>query len=235
MDRPMSPTQRYPLLILASASPRRQELLRLLGIPHRVRPTAVDEVPLPGESPAALVSRLSRAKAHWVAQREAGLILAADTVVVLDGRILGKPRDVAEARAMLLALRDRWHLVYTAITLMEVPHSGQVRATQTEVDIARVHIRPFTSHELAVYLASGDPLDKAGGYAIQHPAFRPVDKVEGCRATVMGLPIRVMISLFQKLGGPVPTHPDKACRLVFGVCCWSAEEPQGDIFEYGGG
>jgi len=211
-------------LILASASPRRQEMLRLLGVPFQVYPAAVAETRLPGESPEALVSRLSRLKADWVAHRAEGLILAADTVVVLDGRILGKPRDVNEARTMLLSLRDRWHLVYTAFTLLRVESPGNVLVARTVIDVARVHIRPFTTEALEAYLATGDPLDKAGGYAIQHREFAPVDAVEGCRATVMGLPVHKLVPLLAAMGGPEPRNPRAACEAIFGTCCWGMED-----------
>lgn len=206
-------------LVLASASPRRQTLLRLLQLPHQVHPVHVDETPLPDEPPQALAIRLSQAKARRAAQETSGLILAADTVVALDGRVLGKPRDVGEARSMLRALRDRWHLVYTAITLVGAVEPGRIAWERSAVDAARVHIRPFTDEELEAYLASGDPFDKAGAYAIQHPTFRPVDRIDGCQATVMGLPVRLLVTMLREMGGPEPPDPTRACRIIWGTCC----------------
>ncbi len=214
MARNNGPSSIVPSLILASASPRRQEFLRLLGIPFRVHPAHVDETPLPDERPEDLVVRLSRLKAEAVAREETGLILAADTIVVLDGRILGKPRDEEDARAMLRALRGRWHQVHTAITL--IPDAGSPISL---LDTAYVLMRDYTDAEVDAYVATGDPLDKAGAYAIQNTAFAPVARVEGCLATVMGLPIRRLLPLLERFGVPLPEDRARACRAIFGVCC----------------
>ncbi len=206
-------------LILASSSPRRQEFLRLLGILFRVHPARVDETPRPGERPEDLALRLSRLKAEAVAREAEGLILAADTVVVLDGCILGKPRDVDEARAMLCALRGRWHHVHTAITLIPNLQSPVSQSPISTLDTARVLMREYTDAEIDAYIASGDPLDKAGAYAIQHPTFAPVARVEGCLATVMGLPIARLLPLLEDLGFPLPEDRTRACVAIFGTCC----------------
>ncbi len=205
-------------LILASASPRRQEFLRLLGMSFRVLPTHVDETHVPEESPDAFVARLSRLKAETAARRTEGVILAADTVVVLDGRILGKPRDAEDARRMLQSLRARRHVVYTAVTVGRA-RGGALEDAQTVVDAAGVYMRAYTDEEISAYIATGDPMDKAGAYAIQNPDFRPVARVEGCMATVMGLPIARILPLLTRYGIPMPEDPTRACRHVFGTCC----------------
>ncbi len=207
-------------LILASASPRRQELLRLLGIVFDVRPAAVEERRRPNEPPAALATRLSREKARAVAREEQGLVLAADTVVALDGQVLGKPRTAAEARTMLQALRGRWHTVYTGVTLVAAWQEDETSWKEhTFVDAARVHMRSYTDAEIEAYLASGDPFDKAGAYAIQHPDFRPVDAVDGCWATVMGLPVARVLDLLARYGLRPARPPYAACVRLFGRCC----------------
>ena len=212
-------------LILASASPRRREFLRLLGIPFRVLPTRVDESRLPGESPEDLVRRVAGRKAQAAARRAEGIILAADTIVVLDGRILGKPRDEEEARAMLRALRNRRHVVYTAVTV-GIAHGGHLEAAEEVLDAAHVIMRDYSDEEIEAYVAGGDPLDKAGAYAIQNTDFRPVAQVEGCMATVMGLPVARTLPLLAKRGIPMPSDPTRACRAIFGWCCMMHSERQ---------
>lgn len=214
MVKDKNPSSTVPYLILASASPRRREFLRLLGIPFRVCPASVDESPLPAESPEDLVVRLSRLKAEAVARAESGLILAADTIVVLDGHILGKPRDADEARAMLRALRGRRHRVHTAVTLISNAH-----APISLLDTAHVLMRAYTDAEIDAYIATGAPLDKAGAYAIQDVTFAPVARVDGCLATVMGLPIRRLLPLLERFGVPLPEDRTRACRAIFGTCC----------------
>ncbi len=213
-----------PILTLASASPRRQEFLRLLGIPFRVHPAHVDETARPGERPEDPALRLSRLKAETVAREVDGIVLAADTIVVFEGRVLGKPRDENEARAMLRALRGRWHHVHTAITLISNPQSPILQSLTPQspislLDTARVLMRDYTDTEIDAYIATGDPLDKAGGYAIQHPTFRPVARVEGCMATVMGLPIARLLPLLEDLGFSLPEDRTRACTRIFGGCC----------------
>jgi len=180
------------MLLLASQSPRRRELLALLGMPFEVTSPNVVEDALPNEPPAALVARLSQAKAHAACaepdshtSHPGPLIVACDTVVALDGEILGKPRDPTEAEAMLRRLCGRSHTVYSAVTVLE--HT--TGRTTTEIAETRLTMRPYTDAEIASYVASGDPLDKAGAYAIQHPGFHPVATYQGCYANVMGLPL----------------------------------------------
>ncbi len=179
-------------LLLASQSPRRRELLALLGLPFETAAPDVDEAPQAGESPAALAARLSQAKV-WVCARQARtddatdhtIIVACDTIVAHEGQVLGKPRDKDEAAEMLHRLRGYPHSVYTAVTLLEKTTARVL----TDVAETQVIMRAYTDDELAAYVASGDPMDKAGAYAIQHPGFHPASEVQGCYANVMGLPL----------------------------------------------
>ncbi len=203
-----------PIILLASASPRRRELMRLLNVPYEVLSTDIDETPRPGETIAAMVERLSHAKATAAraAQPEA-LVIACDTSVELDGVIYGKPRDAAEARTMLRALRGRDHLVCGGTTLS---YGSDV---QTIVVRTRVWMRDYADAEIEAYIATGDPLDKAAAYAVQHPTFHPVARVEGCFANVMGL---ALCHLYRALGRHYPPvepclkcqlHPDQDCTV----------------------
>ncbi len=176
-------------ILLASASPRRRELIQLLGLPVETMSVDVDEVPLPGERAADMAVRLSAAKARAAAlcllPPASRFLLASDTVVSLDGEPLGKPRDTAEARAMLRRLRGVTHQVYTAITLLDLASDRSL----TDLAASDVRMRAYTDEEIEAYLASGDPFDKAGAYAIQHNGFHPVERFAHCFANVMGLPL----------------------------------------------
>ncbi len=214
-------------LILASASPRRRQFLTALGIPYRVVPAQVDETPEPGEAPEHLVARLARAKALAVARRLAdverpALVLSADTVVALEGRILGKPERPEVAAAMLRSLRGRAHQVHSALALVELDRQG-VRRQRVRVHGARVWMRDYTEAEIQAYVASGDPLDKAGGYAIQHPGFRPVIRVEGCAAGVMGFPLAEFVALAPEFGLPLPEPVASVCQELTGMICCLAD------------
>jgi septum formation protein len=180
--------------ILASGSPRRRELLAGLGIAFSVFKPDIDESERPGEDPVAYVRRLSREKADAVAARltEPSAILAADTTVIFDGRILGKPSTPDEARAMLAALRDTAHTVCTALTLRRTDQPVRV---QTEHTLTTVVMRPYSDAEIEAYIASGDPFDKAGGYAIQHAGFAPVARIEGSHSNVVGLPLETLTAM----------------------------------------
>ncbi len=212
--------ERNVTLILASASPRRRDFLRRVGLTFRVRPARVEERPREGEPPEALALRLSREKALAVAREERGIILAADTIVVLDGRILGKPKDPEEARAMLRALRRRWHTVYTGAAVVDAREDLQVHAL---VDAAHVLMRPYSDEEIDAFVASGRALDKAGAYAIQDTAFAPVQTIRGCRATVLGLPWARLLPILEGVGIPRPDDPARACRELFATCCLEEE------------
>ena len=173
-------------LILASSSPRRSELLQTMGLAFEVRPADVDETAQPGEAAADYVVRLARAKAEAVRQAETGpdrLVLGSDTAVVLDGRILGKPRDAEDAVAMLLALSGRTHHVLTGIAV-----AGRDRAV-AECVTTEVGFRDITRAEAEAYWATGEPADKAGGYGIQGIGGIFVTGIRGSYSAVVGLPI----------------------------------------------
>lgn len=175
------------IVILASGSPRRRELLGLTGLMFSLRTGKVDEAPRPGEAAEDFVRRLSQAKARAAASdvRAGALIVAADTAVMSDGHLLGKPTNPAEAEDMLRALRGRTHAVLTSLTLLDTA-TGQ---TLDETCRTVVPMRNYTDEEIAGYIATGDPMDKAGAYGIQHAGFRPVENLTGCYANVMGLPL----------------------------------------------
>jgi len=176
-----------PLILLASASPRRSELLRQLGIAHEVRPVDVDESVRPDEAPSAYVLRLAEAKAAalWqqldAAQRRP--VLAADTTVALEGEIFGKPADAAEARAMLGRLSGRTHEVHTAVAVL---HAGGAAA---RVSSSSVSLRELSSAEIDWYWNTGEPADKAGGYAVQGRAAVFIRHIAGSYSGIMGLPL----------------------------------------------
>lgn len=184
-------------IVLASGSPRRKQLLEMLRIPFRVIPPDVDEHVLPGEKPDAYVRRLSRAKAQAVVARAPGdVILAADTTVVLGGRIFEKPTSPAHAVAMLELLQSRTHEVLTAVAVAE---DGRL---EQALDVSRVTFRPADRATLEAYVATGEPLDKAGAYAIQGLGAPLIERVEGDFFGVMGLPLRLALDLLAKFGRP---------------------------------
>jgi septum formation protein len=174
------------MLILASQSPRRSEILRQAGIRFVVRPANVDESLLPAESPEAYVQRVAQQKAAAVEADPADVVLGADTIVVIDGQILGKPRDHADAVRMLEALSGRDHEVLTGICLR--------RGADAVLDLAttRVWFHPLAHNDLEDYVASGEPMDKAGAYAIQGLASKFVQRIEGSYTNVVGLPIELV-------------------------------------------
>jgi MAF protein len=212
-------------LLLASNSPRRRQLLTLAGYRFVPSPVDIDESPLPGEPPSEYVLRLAREKAataYHLAQNDQGtlLILAADTTVALDGAILSKPLDAAEAVDMLRRLRGRAHQGYTGLAL--ITPAGQ---TLTRVCATRVFMRDYTDEEIDAYVASGDPMDKAGAYAIQHSGFHPVERLEGCYANIMGLPMCTLEDLLREAGlqprldlqsCPPDSHACPFCRSLAG-------------------
>lgn len=182
-------------VVLASASPRRLELLRRIGVEPDVRPADVDETPLPGEAPADLVARLAATKASVVAATHPGaLVVAADTEVVVDGRILGKPADDADARAMLELLSGREHEVLTGV------HLWLGDRTAAEVVRTTVCFRPLTGREIAGYVAGGEPMGKAGAYAIQGAGGAFVESITGSDSNVVGLPLATVVRLAGDLG-----------------------------------
>jgi len=189
------PASSLPPLVLASGSPRRHDLLRSLHLDFVVRPPEVDESPLWGEGPAAYVRRLARAKAA-AAARPGELALGADTTVVLDSELLGKPGDDAEARGMLRRIAGRDHVVLTAVALCE-PATGR---TVEALESARVRMAPMSEEEIAWYVSTGEPHDKAGAYAAQGLGALFVERIEGAFGTVVGLPLPATYRLFAELG-----------------------------------
>lgn len=184
-----------PELVLASASPRRRELLLQIGVRHCVRVADVDESVLPGEAPEAYVCRLACAKAQAVAARDDSLpVLGADTTVVIDGRILGKPADADDALAMLQSLSGREHRVLTAVALCR---SGRIMEA---LSVTRVWFRARDDEMLARYVASGEPLDKAGAYGIQGLGAALVTRIDGSYSGVVGLPLAETVDLLHAAG-----------------------------------
>ena len=182
-------------IILASQSPRRRELLSLVGIPHEVRPADLDERVLPGELPAPHAERLARAKAEAVAVKEPdAVVIGADTIVVLDGDILGKPRDAGDAAAMLHRLAGRTHTVLTAVA---VARDGR---TVSGVESVEVTFRPLTAEQIDAYIATGEPMDKAGAYGIQGYGAVIVERVHGDYFAVMGLALGRLVGLLEQVG-----------------------------------
>jgi len=185
-----------PILILASSSPRRRELLREANIPFEVHPAHLNEERHPGEPPLEYASRLSREKAQAVAQLfPERYVLGADTIVVVDDEVLGKPRDHADAARMLRMLSGRGHQVITAVTLISV--NGH---TDTRACVTQVFFRGLTSDEIQQYVTGGEPMDKAGAYAIQGGASLWTDRIEGEYSNVVGLPLSVVTDMLRTNG-----------------------------------
>jgi len=205
------------VLLLASNSPRRQQLLSLSGWAFNVVVANIDETPLPDEAPHAYVLRLAEAKARAVETyaRRGQVIIAADTAVIDGMSILGKPSDLAEAEAMLRRLRGRIHQVYTAIAVLN-PADG---CLFTDVCITQVPMRAYSDDEIYAYVLSGDPLDKAGAYAIQHPRFQPVEQLEGCFASVMGLPLCHLVRTLKSLNIFPSVDVAHACQVELNYQC----------------
>jgi septum formation protein len=185
-------------LILASTSPRRAQILRDAGLAFSIISSAVDETPIPGEAPGELVLRLANAKAELVAARSVGpaMVVAADTVVVLEGQILGKPRSTDDARHMLERLSGRTHSVVTGVSLIRLPDVEQRAFVETTL----VHFDRLSANEITRYLATDEPHDKAGAYAIQGRAGRYIPRIEGCYYNVVGLPLARLLSELHELG-----------------------------------
>lgn len=191
-----------PTLVLASASPRRRELMALTGLDFEVRPAAVPENPLPGESAGDFVQRISAEKALVAAARAPApapeaVVIGADTVVVLGNEIIGKPADPGHAFVLLQQLRGRPHLVLTGLTVLDQASGRRL----TDLVSARVPMRAYSDQDIEAYVATGNPLDKAGAYAIQYDPFQPVDlpHFQDCFANVMGLPVCRLLRLIRRL------------------------------------
>jgi septum formation protein len=185
-------------LILASASPRRAEILRSAGMQFSVLSSAVDETPMPGEAPQELVRRVALAKGELVAARAIGpaVVIAADTIVALDGAILGKPRTSDDARQMLEKLSGRTHSVITGVALIRLPDVER----REFVEATQVHFASISKDEIVKYLSSGEPFDKAGAYAIQGLGGRFIPRIDGCYFNVVGLPLSRLCKELAELG-----------------------------------
>jgi septum formation protein len=182
-------------VILASQSPRRRELLSLIGVPHTVRPADIDEVYLPGEHPPAHAERLAREKAAVIARGEPDAVeLGSDTIVVVDGEVLGKPRDEAHAAEMLARLSGRSHIVMTAVAVM---WRGAELSAVEEVGVT---FHSLDAETIRAYVATGEPMDKAGAYGIQGYGATIVARVDGDYFAVMGLPLQRLVQLMNRLG-----------------------------------
>ena len=190
------------MLILASASPRRQELLRNAGIQFTVQPAEIDETPLAGELPRACAERLAKEKALRVARnRPEGYVLGADTIVVIDGEILNKPQDANDAARMLRLLSGRAHEVITGVCLvkpaMDVQAQFSADLAETVSETTRVTMCDLSDIEIRDYIATGEPMDKAGAYAIQGIASRWIPRIEGDYSNVVGLPVALVFRMLR--------------------------------------
>lgn len=186
-------------LVLASSSPRRRELLERLGLVFIVEPADIDESRRPGEPPGVYVDRVAIDKARSVAGPDR-LVIAADTAVVHEGKVMGKPAHPEEARSMLRRLQGDRHEVFTAIAVASWSDGLRI---DSHVDVAEVVLVSMTDNEIADYVASGEPMDKAGAYALQGAGGRFVEAVHGSPFTVIGLPIHVLDRLISHAGGEI--------------------------------
>jgi MAF protein len=205
------------VLTLASNSPRRRELIALGGWMFHVRPVDIDETPRPGEPPADYVMRMAVTKARTAGERlnPGGIAVAADTTVVADGEILGKPADERAAVEMLWRLRGQIHLVHTAIAVIRKDETDPL----TDLCTTEVPMREYGDEEIFAYIRSGDPFDKAGGYAIQHNGFRPVAALDGCYANVVGLPLCHLVRTLAKLNLPAAADVPANCQRALDYDC----------------
>ncbi len=195
MHSPDVTPRALPRVILASQSPRRRELLSLIGIAHEVRPADVDESVHPDEAPVPYCERLARSKAEaLVAANPDAVIVGSDTIVVIDGHILGKPTDRGNAIAMLTQLSGRTHTVFTAVAVAFAGH------TRSGVESVSVTFRPLDAARIAAYVDTGEPMDKAGAYGIQGYGATNVERIDGDYFAVMGLPLGRMVGLMREHG-----------------------------------
>ena len=195
-------------VVLASASPRRRDLLNLIGIAHEVQPANIDETMRPREAPRRYAERLAREKASAIATRDPDLItIGADTVVVINRKVLGKPADADDAARMLRRLSGREHTVITAVAV------SRGRKLRSAIEEVRVKFRRLRDDEIAAYIAMGEPMDKAGAYGIQGYGATIVERIEGDYFAVMGLPLVRLVGLMRDVGvryefGNLATSPD---------------------------
>jgi MAF protein len=211
-------------IVLASRSPRRYDFIKSLGIAFQIHVADIDERSQEGELPVDLVARLSREKALAVAVLYPdAIVIGADTIVALDGQVLGKPAGPDEATEMLRRLRDRPHHVYSGVTVCSPTHDTPL----TSVSDSTVWMRPYSDADIAAYVASGDPLDKAGAYGIQNAEFSPVARFQGCYASVMGLCLCDLVELLSQAGLTIEADAPDACVAITGVSCCSTESQSG--------
>jgi septum formation protein len=198
-------------LLLASASPRRRQIITRLGLPYTAAVPPTDETTIqqhytgPVEGLGVWTAAHKAVMALTLPEATNRIVIAADTTVILNGKELGKPRDKAEARELLLALRGRWHQVVTGVVACTMVNGcitlySESRATP-------VLMRPYSEEEIDTYIATGDPLDKAGAYGIQHPQFQPTERIEGCYQNVVGLPLCTLVRLLAKFDVYPATKP----------------------------
>lgn len=184
-----------PRVLLASSSPRRRELLTMIGIAHEVIPADIDEAYLPGEAPLSHVERLARAKADTIARvAPDAVVIGADTIVVIDGQVLGKPRDVAHAATMLRQLSGRTHEVFTAVAVARGPR------IDSAVEVVSVTFRELRDEEISAYISTREPMDKAGAYGIQGYGATIVERIDGDFFAVMGLSLVRLVTLLEQHG-----------------------------------
>lgn len=211
------PVSEKPLLVLASSSPRRRQLLALADWMFSIVVTDVDESQRANEMPADYVLRLAEAKARAVGSQAHAeqIVLGADTAVVDGADILGKPKDMAEAARMLRQLRGHTHQVYTGVAVLRLSDGLLLR----ELCITDVPMRDYSDDEINTYIQTGDPLDKAGAYAIQHPHFQPVAHMNGCYASVMGLPMCHVVRAMRKMDIPPRANVPVNCQTLLEYQC----------------
>jgi MAF protein len=211
-------------LILASSSPRREQLLTAMGLSFIVAIPHVDESVGAYEAPKDVARRLCIAKAQAVAASYAeGLIIAADTLVTLDGEILDKPIDAKDATDMLTRLRNRQHEVHTGLAVLD----ATTHRLRHQVVTTIVRMRNYKDDEIGRYVTDGDPFDKAGGYAIQHDAFQPVASIRGCYTNVVGLPVCRLFIFLRDWKVKVPIPPPSQCLTSDVLCSWPRNSAQG--------
>lgn len=209
------------MFVLASNSPRRRELLSLSGWQFSVLPSEIDESVLPGDTAEGYVRRISERKARGTQNMLSPdsapdrFILACDTAVVDGDLILGKPIDAEHAGRMLRRLRGHVHQVFSALTVIDL----QDDSLSQELCVTDVPMRQYSDEEVQVYIKSGDPMDKAGAYAIQHPGFQPVGDLRGCYANVMGLPLCHLVRSLEKFGVEPDRDVPRACQDALGYFC----------------
>ncbi|MEA4812868.1 MAG: nucleoside triphosphate pyrophosphatase [Anaerolineaceae bacterium] len=201
------------VFVLASGSPRRKELLVLLGLPFEVKSSNINELALPGEAPVDYVTRMAAEKGKASALAGDAWVISADTIVEIDGKIIGKPVDLAQAKKTLVLLCGREHQVYTAIRL-----SKGLRSVPTLAQ-SRVSMRHYTEEEIEAYFRASSPLDKAGSYAIQDSCFHPALGLQGCYANVMGLPLCHLYKLLQAEALQPQPGIAQRCQDFLGISC----------------